>query len=111
MPAVGGEAREIWSFGETETGTPPIYHRWSPDGRHIFFGGLDQQDRPNWKLWRVPIEGGKPEGMGLQRQWGLWDLTVSPDGRQIAFAGRGGASTESELWILENFLPPAESSK
>ena len=111
MPSGGGEAREIWSFGETETGTPPMYHRWSPDGRHIFFGGLDQQDRPNWKLWRVPIEGGKPEGMGLQRQWGLWDLTVSPDGRQIAFAGRGGASTESELWILENFLPPAESSK
>jgi hypothetical protein len=35
----------------------------------------------------------------------MFGLTVLPDGRKLAFAGRGGASTDSELWVLENFLP------
>ena len=29
------------------------------------------------------------------------------DGRLLTFAARGGASSDSELWVLENFLPPA----
>jgi len=58
-----------------------------------------------WDLWRIPVEGGIPEKIGLQRSWGMFDLTVRPDGRQLSFAGRGGASTDSELWVLENFLP------
>ena len=111
MPASGGEAREVWSFGETKQGIPGGDHTWTPDGRYIVFGMPDPQDLPSWDLWRIPVEGGKPEKMGLQRRWGIWDLTVSPDGRQLAFAGRGGASTDSELWVLENFLPKAKTSK
>ena len=111
MPASGGDAKEIWNFGETKRGTPGINHTWVPDGRYIVFGAPDPSDLRVWDLWRVPVEGGTPEKMGLQRRWGLWDLTVRPDGRQLALAGRGGASTDSELWVLENFLPPAESSK
>jgi len=111
MPASGGDVREIWSFGETKQGTPTISHTWTPDGRYILFGAPDQSDLPSYDLWRVPVEGGKPEKMGLQRRWGIWHITVRPDGRQIMFAGRGGASTDSELWVLENFLPPAQSSK
>jgi len=58
-----------------------------------------------WDLWRLPVEGGKPEKAGLQRSWGIFNLTFHPGGRQLVFAGRGGASTDSELWVLENFLP------
>ncbi|MCK4991907.1 MAG: PD40 domain-containing protein, partial [Bacteroidales bacterium] len=105
MPASGGEVKEIWSFGETERGTPGIHQAWSPDGRYILFSSPDTSDMRVWDLWRVPVEGGKPEKVGLQRSWGIFDLTVRPDGRQLAFAGRGGASTDSELWVLENFLP------
>jgi hypothetical protein len=59
----------------------------------------------------VPVEGGTPEKLGLQKMWGIFNLTIRPDGRQLAFAGRGGASTDSELWVLENFLPLSGSSK
>jgi Tol biopolymer transport system component len=105
MPASGGDPKEIWNFGKIEAGMPSFQHKWSADGRHILFSAPDPSDLPNFILWRVSVEGGKPEKMGLQRRWGIWDLTVRPDGRQIAFAGRGGPSSASELWVLENFLP------
>ncbi len=111
MPASGGEPREIWNFGEMKQGVPGISHAWSPDGRYILFGAPELTDLPTWDLWRVPVEGGKPEKIGLQKRWGVWDLTVHPGGRQLMFASRGGASSDSELWVLENFLPPAEGSK
>jgi Tol biopolymer transport system component len=105
MPASGGDVREIYSFGKTEQGTPTYNHTWSPDGRYILFSANDPSKMQIWDLWRVPVEGGKPEKMGLQRSWGIIHLTVRPDGRQVAFAGRGGSSMDSELWVLENFLP------
>jgi len=105
MPASGGEVKEIWNFGETQWGTPGIHQAWSPDGRYILFSAPDTSDMRVWDLWRIPVEGGKPEKTGLQRSWGMFDLTIRPDGRQLVFAGRGGASTDSELWVLENFLP------
>jgi Tol biopolymer transport system component len=111
MPASGGDTKEIWSFGKTKPGTPGINHTWTPDGRYIVFGAPDTSDLRVWNLWRVPVEGGTPEKLGLQKMWGIFNLTIRPDGRQLAFAGRGGASTDSELWVLENFLPLSGSSK
>jgi Tol biopolymer transport system component len=108
MPATGGEVKEIWGFGETERGTPGIHQAWSPDGRYILFSAPDTSDMRVWDLWRISVEGGKPEKAGLQRSWGMFDLTVHPDGRKLAFASRGGASTDSEFWVLENFLPEHE---
>jgi len=105
MPASGvGEPREIYNFGETQKGVPNIEHAWTPDGRFIVYSRPDPKDLPSWELWRVPVEGGQPEKIGLTRRWGLWNLTIRPDGRQIVFAGRNGASTNSEMWVLENFL-------
>jgi len=109
MPASGGDASEVWNFGATKQGTPGVDHTWTPDGRYILFSAPDRSDLRIWDLWRIPVEGGKPEKAGLQRMWPMWDLTIHPDGRRLTFAGRGGASTDSELWVLENFLPVARS--
>jgi Tol biopolymer transport system component len=107
MPASGGEAREIWNFGEVKQGVPGISHTWSSDGRYILLAAPDFADLRAWYLWRVPVEGGMPpENMGLEwEKWGIWDLTAHPDGTKLAFAGRGAPSDASELWVLENFLP------
>jgi Tol biopolymer transport system component len=111
MPISGGEAREIWNSGKAKQGMPGFSHTWTPDGLSILFAASDPEDLPIWELWRVPVEGGiPPEKMGLRKRWGIWDLTVRPDGRRLAFASRGGPSDESELWVLENFLPAAGTS-
>jgi Tol biopolymer transport system component len=111
MPASGGEAREVWNFGKTKLGMPAGNHTWTPDGRYIVFSTPEPSDMRIWDLWRIPVEGGKPEKIGLQKTWGITHITIRPDGRRIAFASRGGASTDSELWVLENFLPPVGTSK
>ena len=108
MPASGGEVKELWSFGEIEWGTPGIDQAWSPDGQYILFAAPDLNDMRNCDLWRISVDGGNPEKVGLQRSWGIISPTFSPDGRKLAFAGRGGASTDSELWVLENFLPESK---
>lgn len=108
MPASGGDAKEIWSFGETKAGGD---HMWTPDGRYIVFSAPEPSDLRVWDLWRIPVEGGKPEKMGLQKRWGIFPITIRPDGRRIAFANRGGASTDSEVWVMENFLPGPKASE
>ena len=111
LPISGGEPREIWNFGQAKRGMPGLSHTWTPDGRFILFAASDPNDMPTWELWRVAVEGGKPpEKTGLRKRWGIWDLTLRPDGRRLAFASRGGPSDESELWVLENFLPGADRS-
>ncbi len=110
VPASGGVAREVWSFGPTKPGTPGGSHTWSPDGQHILFSQPDYDDLPHWVLWRVPVAGGPPEKLGLSRRWGIGSLTVHPSGRQIAMAGGGGPSTSSEVWMMENFLPESETA-
>lgn len=110
MPAAGGEIREIKNFGDTKPGMPPLSLAWTPDGRHVLYGASDPADMRNWELWRIPVEGGSPASTGLRRMWGIWGLSVRPDGRELCFAGRGGPSTDSEMWVLENFLPPPPAS-
>jgi Tol biopolymer transport system component len=110
VPVSGGEAREVWSFGETKPGTPGGSHTWTRDGRYILFSAPDPDDLPLHVLWRVPVQGGTPEKIGLGRRWGIYSLTVHPNGRQLAMAGRGGPSDSSEVWVIENFLPGSEAA-
>jgi Tol biopolymer transport system component len=103
LPTSGGEVMELWNFEETQGRISGIH--WSPNGRFILFSALELSDKPIWDLWRIPMEGGTPEKAGLQRSFGIYSLTISPDGHGLGFASRGGYSTDSELWVLEDFLP------
>ena len=105
MPAAGGVAKETWNFGKAEPGAPGQSLAWTADGRFILVSQHDRADARNWELWRVPVEGGKPEKMGLEMRWGIAPITVHPDGRQIAFGSKQTADTASEVWVMENFLP------
>jgi len=71
---------------------------WSLDSRFLFFtkdGGRTSQ------LWRVAVESGGSEKLGIAMK-GLLEARVHPDGRRIAFSAWefGG-----ELWAMERFLP------
>ena len=68
-------------------------------------------------IWMPPpaAAGVDPAGFGREiEQAGfrsVWfpDIHMHPDGKQIAFANRNGDA--SEIWALENFLPPLAESK
>jgi Tol biopolymer transport system component len=75
---------------------------WSADGRFLFFNGVPGRTT---ELWRVAVENGVSEKLGIAME-GLLQVRVHPDGRRIAFfASQLGA----ELWAMEQFLPTPEA--
>jgi Tol biopolymer transport system component len=108
MPASGGEARELLRIGgENEVafwGAP----WWTSDGRSIAFLKGAKGKTPNqWELWRVAVEGGEPQRVGLIPAR-FRDARLHPDGRRLAILD---AKVDFELWVMENFLPPAKILK
>ncbi len=100
MPASGGEPRELCKIVQPTNCPTPL--AWTADGRYVLFSTV-QADTWLSNLWRVPKEGGKPQKLGLEMAE-MYNLTVHPNGRQIAFLSSGPSSKESEVWVMENFL-------
>ncbi|MDA2924999.1 hypothetical protein MYX65_10175, partial [Acidobacteria bacterium AH-259-L09] len=100
ISTAGGEPRELLSLQKPHH----IYGRvltWTLDGRYVIFGkGKEGQEKV--ELWRIPVEGGEPEKIGLEIDQSTYDLRFHPDGRQVAFSAR---QEVVEIWALENFLP------
>jgi Tol biopolymer transport system component len=113
MPAAGGEARELVRIdGEKET---PFWGSaaWMPDGRYIaFLKGVKRKVRPRdqqWQLWRIAVEGGEPQYLGLDFAGQLTgELRIHPDGRHVAV---DGVMVNLEMWVMENFLPESKAAK
>jgi Tol biopolymer transport system component len=82
-----------------------VLHGWTADGLSLFVtrwsGAVDAAgNSPTRTLWRLPITGGTPVSTGLSME-GLRDLSIHPDGRQIAFNAR---FKRSESWVMENLI-------
>ena len=109
VPAAGGEARELLRVGgENEV---PFWGGpwWTPDGRYIaFLKGVKGKTPGQWDLWRVPAEGGEPQRLGLTVGRQMGGLQPHPDGRRLATTD---FKVNLEIWVMENFLPPAKASK
>ena len=109
MPAAGGEARELVRVGgEKETGfwgSPS----WTADGRYVaFMKGVKGKTPNQWELWRVAAEGGEPQPTGLTVGRQIGGLRPHPDGRRLA---SNDFKVNLEVWVMENFLPPANVAK
>ena len=104
VPAAGGPAHDLVRVATPEANgrVPPA---WTPDGRYILFvKGARGRPQQNVQVWRIPAEGGEPLRTGLTVDE-LWSVRVHPDGRRVAL---GTAKLDSQIWVLENFLPPAK---
>ena len=109
MPASGGEFREVVRVeNEKET---PLYGvpYLTSDGRSIILTKRIRGNAPRrYELWRVAIEGGKPQRIGQVSARQLVGFRLHPDGRRVALSD---IKVDLEVWVMENFLPPQKAAK
>ncbi len=115
-PSSGGATREVLRLRKERGTWDGRELAWTPDGRYLLFLGKDaalgvddSHKVPELWLWRVSVEGGEPQNLGLTIRHES-HLSFHPDGRRIAFTGpdtrHGG-----EIWAIENFLPGFAADK
>ena len=101
-PMTGGQWRTLVS-GLTEYLPPET----TPDGKWVIYNAIDSSGKRS--LFRVSINGGDPQRLGdypIREFTGRDTLRISPDGREI-LAAETEFTTNYDLWVLENFEPPA----
>jgi Tol biopolymer transport system component len=111
MPLRGGTAQRIYATQWLDNSRISTL-TWSPDGRHVLFFKPEngtQGGTPTTELflWRLRADGsGAPEKTGLSGRGQLKSPNFHPTSRQLLYSSR--ELTDSAVWILENFLPPAK---
>jgi len=60
------------------------------------------------ELWLVPVGDGQPRKLEIDPRNFQPPISVHPDGRQIAYLS---GESKAEIGVLENFLPPARTTK
>jgi Tol biopolymer transport system component len=100
LPTAGGEIRDLYRF--KHLGGHPTWLDWTPDGRFIIFS--KKNDGPGWGLWRVSVEGGDPQDLGISTSY-ISEVCIHPDGVRLAFCSSGSKPKAPELWVIENFRP------
>ena len=96
----GGEPRELFRGSAQNYGL-----RWTRDGRYIIaraFGTASSE------IWRISALGGTPLKLDLSVPK-MESFSLHPDNRRFAFSVNEGS--KSELWVMENFLPPLKVVK
>lgn len=96
VPTKGGEVRQLVQMDNIPAGSVT----WSSDSRYVYYVRTTSESNP--RLSRVATSGGTPEELEFELR-GLTELSMRPDGRQMAFTVYG--QRHSELWVMENFLP------
>jgi WD40 repeat protein len=100
VPLNGGEPRELFRGLAKSYGL-----RWTRDGRYIIARAVGTESS---EIWRVRAQGGTPLKLDLSVPKLLF-FALHPDNRRFVFSVDEGS--KSELWVMENFLPPTKVVK
>jgi Tol biopolymer transport system component len=100
----GTDPRVVCTCEFPGTYSPLNVLTWTPDQRHLVFADA------GGALWRVPIDGGPREPLGVSVPPRVQGLHVQPDGRGIYFTARD-ESAPPEVWVLEHFIPNRSRSR
>ena len=100
IPVQGGEPKEIVKVKTLNHHNEIIMLK---DGKHMAYTS-------DWKIWMVSLDGGEPRQIetGLN-DWLHSQIAQSPDGTKLAFTAFTGG--DSDLWLMEDFLPSTETEK
>ena len=79
----------------------PLHHRQAIDEK-------TSQFLQSSEIWRIPAQGGTPLKLDLSVPK-MASFALHPDNRHFAFSVNEGS--KSELWVMENFLPPLKVVK
>jgi len=99
----GGEPRELFRGSPR----PSTYYglRWTMDGRYIIARARNTEIS---EILLVPARGGTPLKLDISVPK-MDSFALHPDNRRFAFSVT--EESKSELWVMENFLPPTKVAK
>ncbi|HUF50199.1 MAG TPA: hypothetical protein VMN60_05165 [Longimicrobiales bacterium] len=96
----GGEPREIyratggnWISGGTMG--------WTPDSRHVVVLMMNRDEQAK-EIWRVSLAGEAKRIIRTGDERSAYFITLSADGRHLAFAGLLPPVRGTELWVMEH---------
>ena len=92
--------RELYTSALVPTSHLPELAR-SKDSRAILFVQPSPVSQDNWRIMRIPAEGGAPEVTGFEVAGQVLSMDQSPDGSRIAFTT---SKHNQELSALDNVL-------
>jgi Tol biopolymer transport system component len=98
-----GEVRRVIKLNQEQNYL--LRHTWSADGKYIFCSRRAGRAGINFRfeLWRIPVNGGQPEKVGIEMPGYIDYMSAHPDGERLAFENM--APSPAEVWVLQNFLP------
>jgi Tol biopolymer transport system component len=94
IPAGGGAPRIVVKDDGLESHQGSL--AWSSDGSRLMYTARR-------RMWTVPASGGEPTAIATNLDGDILQFALSPDGKTIAFNAPSGGDTE--LWLMEDFLP------
>jgi Tol biopolymer transport system component len=102
VPSTGGGSKQIYQLHMPEWISSLA---WMPDGQSLIFsqGRRDLIDAPH-RLWSISKNGSSQKDLEISSEY-VSDLRIHPDGQRIAI---WTVTDSSEIWVMENFLKPAD---
>ncbi len=104
----GGKAGELYTMKKAKEDSQVVGLSWTPDGTGVVLGKRYYDSKKGSEIWRISAEGGELRKLQLPIE--VNHMSLHPDGRRIAFTG-GDLGGDSEIWVLENFLPKSSTGK
>jgi Tol biopolymer transport system component len=111
IPVAGGEPRELMRGGSKDDGTSSL--TWAPDSRSLLIRKRPSGENQSGEVWQALLDGREARKLDerLDPRLATAGIRPHPDGRQIAFTPDAlpgvGPARLAEVWVMENFLPPA----
>lgn len=97
VPLNGGEPKELCRD------LAKYYNlKWTVDGLNIIAYEPGWEQGKISEIWKIPVQGGTPVKLDISVP-NLLYFALHPDNSRFVYSVTG--ETNSELWVMENFLP------